>query len=170
MFRASFALILLASTPALADIDVRSARRRLVAIAIPDELLINNHDATFPLPALRLGYQASKTVLIEAGLSYLPLRDGAHAALVQLGGRYGLTAGRFAPYVFARVGAYDDSPDEGSGGTYPFVAAGLGIELAAAGGFAAWAEAGPGLTSFELNEERSTELALFVSVGLGYRF
>ncbi len=164
------ALVLLASTPAFADVSTRSARRRLIAISIPDELFINNHDVTFPLPALRIGYQAHPVMLVELGISYLPLPYGAHAALVHVGGRYLLTDHRFAPYVFSRVGAYDSSPDEGDGGTYPFLAAGLGIELAAQGGFAAWAEAGPGLASFEQLDQRETELALFVSVGLGYRF
>lgn len=169
MLRA-LALVLILATPALADVSARSARRRLIAVSIPDELFISNHDVTFPHPALRVGYQAHPVMLVEAGLSYLPLPYGAHAALVHVGGRYLLTDNRFAPYGFARVGAYDSSPDEGDGGTYPFLAAGLGIELAARGGFAAWAEAGPGLASFEQFDERTTELALFVSVGLGYRF
>ena len=158
------------STPALADVSARSARRKLIAVSIPDELYINNHDVTLPLPGLRLGYQAHKVMLVEVGVAYIPMPYGASVALAHVGGRYLLTDTRFAPYVFARVGAFFGDPDEGDGGTYPFGAAGLGLELAATGGFAAWAELGPGLASFEQFDERTTELALFVSVGLGYRF
>jgi hypothetical protein len=142
----------------------------LVGLAIPDELYIANHDVTFPLPALRVGYQVHRAMFVEVGVSYLPLRDGASAALAHLGGRYLLTDTRFAPYVFARLGVYRDDPDEGDGGSYPFGAAGLGLELAMVGGFAAWIDAGPGLASFEQFDMRTTEVALFVSAGLGYRF
>jgi hypothetical protein len=159
-------VVLLAIVPASASADVRMDRRRLVAVALPDGLYITNHDVTVPLPALRVGYQLHDHLMLEVGASYLPPSN----ALAHVGGRYLFGTARVAPYAFARLGAYRDDPDEGDDGTYPFALGGAGIDLALRGGFAAWAEGGLGLASYENYDVRSTELAAYVSAGLGYRF
>lgn len=168
MLRALFVVAVLAS--AASAEPVRTDRKILIAISIPDWMYITSHDATFPLPGLHVGYQVRPRVLAEVGAAFMPMTYGAYAGVADAGARYTFRDGRFSPYALGRVGAYLSSPDEGDGGTWPFVVTGLGLELAATGGFAAWGEAGVGIVSFESNNRRDTNAAVWVSVGVGYRF
>jgi hypothetical protein len=168
VLRALLLVVVLASSASAEP--VRSDRKVLVAITIPDWMYITSHDVTFPLPGLHVGYQAHRRVLAEVGVAFMPLPYGASAALAHAGARYLFRESRWSPYALGRVGAYTSDPDEGDGGTWPFVVTGLGMELAATGGFAAWLEAGVGLVSFENLDRRETNAAVWISVGAGYRF
>ncbi len=162
--------VVTAAGAAHADEAIRAERPLLVAVGLPDVMRMVDKDVTFPLPAIRIGYDVARRTTVELDVGGVPLPYGAHAAIAHVGVRRAFGDGAFAPYAVARAGVYDDSPDEGDGGRYPFVVGGGGIEYAGSSGLSAWLELETGVASFENLGERSAEWCIAGSAGIGYRF
>lgn len=154
--------------PAEAPQEVRAERPIAIALS-PVFPWISGHDATVPLPALRLGLNVSPRLALELTGGGVPMGDGGRMVLVDVGARWFALATTVAPYLMARVGDILDRGNEGGDRSYPFAVAGGGLDYACACGLTAWVEAGAGLFSYEAAGPRSTELGGYLGVGIGYR-
>ena len=161
MWRSALALVMVAGT-AHADVD-RTDRRLAIGLAIPDELYVTGHDVTVPLPTLHVGYAITAAASLELGLGGVPIGDGGRHLLGHVGARYRLTRHAVAPFVMARIGAYDHVPDEGTAGTYTFGLAGGGLEYVRSR-LALWLDVGAGVVDY-----RGATLAVGGSLGISLR-
>lgn len=143
---------------------VRHERPLAIGIALPDALYLTGHDLTVPLPTLHVGYAVTPAASIEAGVGGIPMGDGGRHILGHIGARYRLTETSLTPFGMARVGAYDNKPDEGTPATYAFALAGGGLEYVHHSGLTLWLELGAGVANVD-----GATLALAGSLGVGGR-
>jgi hypothetical protein len=128
------------------------------------------HDATAPLPAVRLSVNFSPRLSLDVSGGTIPYETAGRFTLVDLGARWFLSEGHASPYLMARAGEYLDKADEGPDAKYPYAAAGAGFEYACNCGLAAWAELAPAVIAYDRDGPRTWNRGLYVSVGVGYRF
>ena len=152
------------------EIPVRAERRLLLGISLAYPVVFG-HDVSVPLPAARLGVNFLPRLMVELTAGSLSYETSGRWTLVDVGLRWQVTQGAVSPYLMAHAGDFvdDGSVNEGGSRSYPYLALGGGLEYACRCGFATWAEVAPALVSYVDTGPRSTELGLFMSVGLGYR-
>ena len=168
----TFTLLQLGSAAAEESADLAPVRRER-SIEVGATLVwpwIASHDATVPLPSLRVGANISPRLAFDLTAGVLPHEANGRWSAFDLGARWFLGDGNASPYFMGRVGAFFDKADEGSNRSYPYATVGAGFEYACRCGFVAWGEAGPALAGYTSGGPHSAAAALYGSVGLGYRF
>ena len=95
------------TSSAPAPSTVREARRLSLAVATPWPVFAH-HDATTPVPALRIGVNVSPRVLGELTGGSIPLGYDGRVSLLEAGIRVFMVEGQLAPYSVARAGIYLD--------------------------------------------------------------
>jgi hypothetical protein len=156
--------------PEVAAPSIRQSRRVLLAVGVPDVLWIRGHDATMPLPTVRLGVNLSPVLSLDLTGGGLPV-EGDLSATVHLGLRWYFARRPLAPYVVLRAGTWMDrgSPNEGGNRSYPFAALGGGVEQTWNNGLTLWTELGPALVSYMAGGPRSWAAGVQGSAGIGLR-
>jgi hypothetical protein len=149
---------------------VREARRLSLSVATPWPVFAN-HDATIPLPSLRIGVEVSPRVACELTGGTIPFGYDGRMTLLEAGLRVFMLESTLAPYGVARAGIYfDDALEQGPGRNYPYLQpAGIGLDYSGTWGFTASAEIGPTLMWYQDVGAHSLEHGVYVSVSLGYR-
>jgi hypothetical protein len=155
--------------PDAAVVAIRETRRVLVAIGVPDVLWLPGHDATVPLPAVRLAVNLSPALSLDMTAGELPYATAGLWSTVHVGLRYFFAPRPFSPYVVLRAGSWMDHADEGNNRSYPFAALCAGVEQVWKNGFTLWAEAGPAVISYMDDGPRSWVTGLQGSAGVGLR-
>jgi hypothetical protein len=166
--RSATLVLLLVAPPAAAE-EVRDSRRVLVALTVPEGLVISNHDATVPMPGARIGYSLDPWWNLDLGVGYVPMPYEASHTIVHVGVRRFLLANRLAPYVMTRLGRWSSEPDEGDPASATYLIGGAGVEFAGRSGFTMWIELGAGATRYAASTS-TTESCFYGSAGVGYRF
>lgn len=174
-----FLFLALVAAPGLASAEggaparpARPAGSVLLGIAVPDELFIHGHDATVPLPALRVALQVTPRISADLGAGYVPAAYGSHFAIGHLGARWFASERPVGPYLLARVGIWDDDPDEGGRTKYGFAVAGGGVEYTHSSGLSLWLELALGGVLHESGpggDRTEVDLGIYGSAGIGYR-
>ena len=177
----SFFAVLVAA-PGVAGADggaparpARPAGSVLLGLTVPDGLAIHGLDETVPLPALRVAWQAMPRISFDLGLGGFPGGYGSYMAIGHLGARWFTGDGPVGPYLVARAGIYDSSPDEGDRRVFPFIVGGGGAEYTHSSGLSLWAELAVGATALETHDfgrmstGHDAAFAMYGSAGVGYR-
>jgi hypothetical protein len=168
--RTALLVLLVAAVPAVAEESIRDTRQALVAVTAPEGLAISNHDATVPIPGVRIGYTHDHRWAVDLGVGYMPMPYDAYQAIGHIGARAFVLPNRLAPYVMSRLGWWGSRPDEGDPTSAVYLIGGVGVEYAGRSGFTMWLEAGAGAARYTMSTDTMTESCFYGSAGVGYRF
>lgn len=149
---------------------VRGERRLSLVAAMPWPILAH-HDATIPVPSLRIGVNLSPRLMAELTGGRIPFGYDGQLGLVEAGIRVFIVESNLAPYGVARAGIFfDDSHEQGPQRNYRYLQpVGVGLDYSGPWGFTASAEIGPSLMWYSEGGAHSVERGMYVSIGLGYR-
>jgi hypothetical protein len=149
---------------------VRAERRLSLGVATPWPIFAR-HDATIPVPALRIGVNLSPRFMAELTGGRIPFEYDGEVGLLEAGFRVFIVESSLAPYGVARAGIYfDDSHEQGPPRNYPYLQpVGVGLDYSGSWGFTASAEIGPTLMWYSEGGDHSLQRGMYVSIGIGYR-